>query len=218
MDSNEIATLLLLAVTLAAQPWSVLAGIVLVSTRNGLRKEIAYVIGWILALSTVMALTLVYAPANPTTSSSSDWVYISEIFIGGLLMIVLAIRWRRGAPPGHGGAPSWLARVDSMPVLLALVLGAFLPNYFVVVPAGTTLLQSGLHGTTLVLAAIAFVLLASVGVAAPLGVLVVRRDRAPETYASWRDWILTHSRAVSYGTGALIAGMVVIQGLSALAT
>jgi hypothetical protein len=217
MDSSEFATLILLALTLAAQPWSVVTGIVLVAARNGLRKEIAFVTGWVLALATVMALTLALAPDEPAASSSSDWAYIGEVVIGVALTGVLAVRWRRGAPGGAPAEPKWMARVDSMPTILALALGAFLPNYLVVVPAGNTLLQSSLTGAALVAAAVGFITLASVGVAAPLGVMIAHRDRAPETYAAWRAWIIAHSRAVSYATGILISVMVIIQGLSALA-
>jgi hypothetical protein len=39
MDAASMATLLLMALALAAQPWSVLAGIILVATRGGPAKE-----------------------------------------------------------------------------------------------------------------------------------------------------------------------------------
>jgi hypothetical protein len=64
---------------------------------------------------------------------------------------------------------------------------------------------------------VAFVLVASLGVAAPLGVLVVRRDRAPEVYAGWRTWILANNRAVTYGMGAVVAVVLVVKGLWSLA-
>lgn len=49
MDVASLATLLLMALVLAAQPWSVLAAIILVTTRGGVLKECAYAIGWIIA-------------------------------------------------------------------------------------------------------------------------------------------------------------------------
>ncbi len=65
--------------------------------------------------------------------------------------------------------------------------------------------------------AVAFVLVASLGVAAPLGVLVVRRERAPEVYAGWRTWILANNRSVTYGMGAVVAVVLVLKGLWGLA-
>lgn len=215
MDATSIATLLLMALALASQPWSVLAGIILVTTRRGVAKEIAYVIGWVGALTVVMAITVAMAPDTPSTASSAATA-AAEIALGLALAGFLAVRWRRtaGTP---ASSPTWLGRLDTMPWILALVLGAFLPNYVVVVAAATEMLQVGLTGGALAAAGVAFVLLASVGVAAPLAVLVTRRDRAPQVYARWRTWIIAHSREVSYGVGAVVAAVLVAKGLWGLA-
>jgi hypothetical protein len=215
MDAASMATLLLMALALAAQPWSVLAGIVLVATRGGLAKEVAYVVGWIAALTTVMAITVAMAPDTPSTSGSTATA-AAEIGLGLLLAGFLALRWRRTTGT-TAPTPSWMGRLDTMPWILALVLGAFLPNYFIVVAAATEMLQVGLTGASLAVVGVAFVLVASLGVAAPLGVLVVRRDRAPEVYAGWRTWILANNRAVTYGMGAVVAVVLVVKGLWSLA-
>jgi hypothetical protein len=214
MDAGSRVTLLLLALALAVQPWSVLAAIVLVTTRRGVVKEIAYTLGWVAALSAVAALTVAIAPSAATTASGGA-VSAVEVGVGVVLAIVLLVRWRRPweASPA---APAWMARLDAMPWVLAFVLGAFLPNYLVVVAAVDQLLQAGLSGTQLAAAAAAFVLVGSLGVAAPLGVLVVRRSQAARVYESWREWVVTHSRAVSYGTGALIAAVLVVKGVVGL--
>jgi hypothetical protein len=216
MDLASLATLLLMALALAAQPWSVLAGILVVATRGGVVKEIAYVVGWIAALSVVMAITVAMAPDTPSTSGSAATAAV-EIVLGLALGAVLAVRWRR-AEGTTAPTPSWMGRLDAMPWFLALALGAFLPNYFIVVGAATEMLQVGLTGTSLAVVGIAFVLVASLGVAAPLGVLVARRDRAPEVYAGWRTWITTHSRTVTYGMGAVVAVVLVVKGLWGVAT
>ncbi len=215
MDAASFATLLLMALALAAQPWSVLAGIVLVATRGGVAKEIAYVAGWVLALSTVMAVTVAMSPDTPSTSNSSVAAGV-EIALGLALAALLAVRWRRVAGT-ESPTPTWMGRLDSMPWILALVLGAFLPNYFVVVAAATEMLQLGLTGSSLAAAGVAFVIVASLGVAAPLGVLVVRRERAPEVYAGWRRWIQANNRTVTYGIGAVVALVLVVKGLWSLA-
>jgi hypothetical protein len=215
MDAASMATLLLMAVALAAQPWSVLAGIVLVATRGGLAKEVAYVVGWIAALSTVMAVTVAMAPDTPSTSGSTVTA-AAEIGLGLLLAGFLTLRWRKTAGT-TAPTPSWMGRLDTMPWILALVLGAFLPNYFIVVAAATEMLQIGLTGASLAVVGVVFVLVASLGVAAPLAVLVARRDQAPDVYAGWRTWIQANNRTVTYGMGAVVAGVLVVKGLWSLA-
>lgn len=215
MDASSLAALVLMAVALAAQPWSVLAGIILVATRGGVSKEVAYVVGWVAALGVVMAITVAMAPDTPGSSSSSVPA-AAEIALGLALGLLLWARWRR-TTGSAAATPSWMGRLDAMPWILALVLGAFLPNYFIVVAAATEMLQVGLTGAALVTAAVAFVLVASAGVAAPLVVLLVRRERAPDVYAGWRTWILANNRAVTYGMGAVVAGALVLKGLWGLA-
>ena len=215
MDASSLATLLLMALALAAQPWSVLAGIILVATRGGVVKEIAYVVGWVAALGVVTAITVAMAPDTPGSSSSSVPAAV-EIALGLALGLLLWVRWRR-TTGSTAATPSWMGRLDAMPWVLALVLGAFLPNYFIVVAAATEMLQVGLTGAALVAVAVAFVLVASAGVAAPLVVLLVRRDRAPDVYAGWRTWILANNRGVTYGMGAVVAAVLVVKGLWGLA-
>jgi Sec-independent protein secretion pathway component TatC len=216
MDAASAAALLLIALTLAAQPYSVLAGVILVATKRGVVKECAYVTGWMLALSAVMVIALAMAPDTPTTSTSTTTAAV-EIGLGLAFAAYLWFRWRKTSGT-EAPTPSWMGRLDTMPWALALVLGAFLPNYFLVVAGATEMVQIGLTGAALVTTAVVFVLVASLGVAAPLAVLVAKRDRAPEVYAGWRTWILANNRPVMYGMGAMIAVILVGKGLWALAS
>ena len=50
MDVASLLTLLLLALALAVQPWSVLAAVLLLASEAGAAKAMAYVAGWVLAL------------------------------------------------------------------------------------------------------------------------------------------------------------------------
>jgi hypothetical protein len=161
MDPASLAALLLMALALAAQPWSVLAGIVLVATHGGVVKEIAYVVGWIAALSTVMALSVALAPDTPRTSTPSTSAgAVVEIALGVALAVMLAVRWHRSSG-STTPVPSWMGRLDSLPWILALALGAFLPNYFIVVAAVTEMLQVGLAGTSLAAMGVLFIVVAS---------------------------------------------------------
>ena len=205
----------LLALGLAIQPWSVLAAIVLVATRRGVIKEIAYTMGWVIALSVVAALTVYLASDLPSTSSSKP-ASVIEIVLGALLALLLVIRWRRPVATAASPEPSWMSRLDKMPWVFAFALGAFLPNYVFVVGGVTEMLQVEWAGATLVVGIAAFVIVASIGVAAPLGVLVFRHKHATEIYSSWRAWIIEHSRAVSFGTIGVLAVLLLAKGLVGL--
>jgi hypothetical protein len=198
VDLASLLTLVLLALFLAVQPWSVLAAILLVTARGGLKKELAFVSGWVAALA--------------VTSTASQAHSAAELVAGVFLAGWLLRRWRHPKDAGTDSQPSWMTRLDTMPPLLAFGLGAFLPTYAVVVAAVSQLLTSGLTQASLLVAALAWVLLASAGVAAPLLVLVIDRDHAPETYQRWRAWITAHSRAVLYGVGGFVSLVLVVKG------
>ncbi|HEY5187122.1 MAG TPA: GAP family protein [Actinomycetes bacterium] len=216
MDLAAVLTLALLALFLAVQPWSVLAAILLVTARGGVKKELAYAGGWVVALAVVAVVTVLVYPNVPQTSTTSQGHAVVELAVGLFLGGWLLRRWRHPRDAGTDSQPSWMARLDTMSPLLAFGLGAFLPTYAVVVAAVSEMLSSGLAQGWLLVAALGWVLVASTGVASPLLVLVTDRDHAPQTYQRWRVWIVAHSRAVLYGVGGLVCLVLVTKGIVGL--
>ena len=216
MDLASVLTLVLLAFFLAAQPWSVLAAILLVTSRGGMKKELAFVAGWVTALAAVAVVTVLVYPSVPKTSTAGQTQSAVELAVGLAVAAWLAWRWRHPKQVGTDTEPPWMARLDGMPALLAFGLGAFLPTYAVVVAAVSELLSSGLSQASLLLVALGWVVLASLGVASPLFVLVTKRDQAAEVYQRWRVWIIGHSRAVLYLVGGLVCVVLIVKGLVGL--
>ena len=218
MTVASLMTLLLMAFALAAQPWSVLAGILLVTSQRGITKELFYVTGWVLALSVVFAVSVAVFPATPGDSSAQTPLHIAEIVLGLVLALFLLSRWRRPPITQRATEPAWLSKLDAMSPVLALALGAFLPNYIIVLAAAGQVLQLTYSNAVLLAIAVTFVVLASLGVAAPLGVRVFRPGQASAIYARWRTWLIENSRAVTYATGGLVAAVIVIKGIVGLIT
>ena len=214
MELASLLTLLLMALFLAVQPWSVLAAILLVTAQDGMKKEIAYVGGWVTALLAVAVTTVLVYPDIPQGSTSNNSQAAVELGVGILFGGWLLWRWRNPKDAATEKQPSWMARLDTMSPLLAVGLGAFLPSYFVVVAAVSEMISSGLSQGWLLFAALGWVLLASTGVASPLWPLVSDRANAPETYERWRAWITAHSRSLLYLVGALVAVVLIGKGLN----
>jgi threonine/homoserine/homoserine lactone efflux protein len=223
VDVASLLTLLLLALALAVQPWSVLASVLLIASEGGVRKAMAYVAGWVLALAAVAIVTIALYPATPTVASSSPWASWVQIAAGVALGGWLLVRLRRPATAKSdakpaGSQPQWMARLDSMTLLPAFVLGAFLPNYAVVVAAVGNVVQAGLSQAWATVVLILFIVVASAGVAAPLLVLVFRREDAPEIYQRWRAWLIEHGHALLSVVLAVVAVVLVAKGIVGLAT
>ena len=214
MDAASAAALLLIALTLAAQPYSVLAGVILVATKRGVVKECAYVAGWMLALSVVMAIALAMAPDTPTTSTSTTTAAV-EIALGLAFGAYLWFRWRKTSGT-QAPTPAWMGRLDTMPWALALVLGAFLPE---LLPRRRRCDRDGPDRpdrAALVATAVVFILVASLG--RPAGRTRGQARSGTRGLCGWRTWILANNRPVMYGMGAMIAVILIGKGLWALAS
>ena len=229
MDVASLLTLLLLALALAVQPWSVLAAVLLITSEGGVAKNTAYVVGWVLALVPVAVATIALYPETPKAAASSAWTSWVEIAAGVALAGWLLIRsrrpnapepqgsGRRNAPP-QGAQPKWMSRLDSMSLLPAFVLGAFLPNYAIVVAAVSNVVQTGLSKGQAGVILVLFIVVASAGVAAPLLLLAFRRDAAPGIYQGWRVWLIANGQRVLTVVLAVVALALVVKGVIGLAT
>src|SRR3954462_13566627 len=125
MDVGSLLTLGLLALFLAAQPWSVLAAALLVTSQRGVVKESAYVAGWVSALAVVAFATVLLYPAVPRAAKTSHGRALGDVGLGLVLAGWLKGRWRHRKEPGAQSEPKWLTRFDTMSPVLAYGLGAF---------------------------------------------------------------------------------------------
>src|SRR5690348_3787182 len=85
VDLGSLLTLGLLALFLAAQPWSVLAAVLLVTSRRGVVKESAYAAGWLSALAVVAVATVLLYPDVPRSATTGHGHALVEVVLGVVL-------------------------------------------------------------------------------------------------------------------------------------
>ena len=96
MDVASLLTLLLLALALAAQPWSVLAAVLLVAFEHGVPKTIA-VAGWVCAVAAVASagvaapLLVLALRGEEAPAIHQRWRAWLVAHGQGLLTVVLAV-------------------------------------------------------------------------------------------------------------------------------
>jgi hypothetical protein len=212
VDVASLLTLLLLAGALAAQPWSVLASVLLVTSDRGVAKVVAYAAGWAGALLVVAAVTFAAHPDGSRSASTSPLLSWVELGAGVALSAYLVVRLRRPRRPAQTKQPRWMDRLNSMSLPAAFVLGAFLPNYVIVVAAVNEMLEADLTPGGLAFAAVAFVLVSSLGVGAPLLVLAFRRGDAEPVYRSWRTWLTAHGETVVMVVLTMVVVVLLAKG------
>jgi hypothetical protein len=218
VDVVSLLTLLLLALALAVQPWSVLAAVLLVASEDGVAKATAYVAGWVLALMAVAVATVALYPDKPKVASSAPWASWVQVASGVALGGWLLVRSRRPVTAKSDSQPKWMSRLDSMSPAPAFVLGGFLPNYAIVVAAVGNVIQAGLPQARAAVVMSLFVVVASAGVAAPLLLIVIRRNDAPAIYQRWRAWLVAHGQALVQVVLAVVAVVLVAKGIVGLVT
>src|SRR5262249_49135326 len=114
-------------------PGSVVTVIVLLTMPAGLRRAVAFILGWLLPLLRLAVLMIFVLhgqdfSAKHTTPSRAASVV--EIVLGGLLLVGSWRVYRRPREKkGPESPPKWLDRIDRTHWLIAVAVGALMLSY-----------------------------------------------------------------------------------------
>jgi threonine/homoserine/homoserine lactone efflux protein len=198
-----IGDILPFAVGAAISPFPIIAMVLMLTTARARVNGLAFLVGWILGLTAIGVIVLAIAGgADASSSDASDGVSWVKLGLGVLLLSVALRQWR--GRPQHGEQPTmpkWMDSVESFTAPKALgagvVLSAVNPkNLLLSVGAATIVAQSGISGADEAIAYAVFALIATIGVAVPLGIYFALGDRAPAKLASLREWLGLHNAAI----------------------
>ncbi|MFI8787910.1 GAP family protein [Streptomyces sp. NPDC055105] len=168
--------------------------------------ELLFTVGWILGLSVLGAVML--AIASPAGASAHNhpatWVGVLKLALGVFLVLFGARLWhRRPKDPSQAKLPKWMGAIDRLtPVKvfglgLALALAALnAKNAPLTIAAGAAIGSAGLPVGQQIASLAIFVLIATLGLLAPLGVFLLGGERAKTTLGNWKDWAAQHNVAV----------------------
>ena len=189
-------------------PGSVVTVIVLLSMSSGRLRAVAFICGWVLALAVLAALMVLvlngqdFGSTRTTPSRAASAV---EVLLGCLLLFGSVRVYRRPRQEkGPQSPPRWLDRLDRTHWQLSIAVGALMLSYALTLAAWSEILKAEVSTLDALGAALVFALTSIVTIAAPLAVVVFAPDRSARVLASWKEWLLGHSRSI-----ALIALMVV---------
>jgi hypothetical protein len=159
------------------------------------------VAGWVIGMLVVIALLLFVVSPDPVVGDASEPSTLSSVvrLLLGVVLLFLAFRRWRGRPElgVETALPSWTETLEKATPMAALGLGAVFSglnpkNLAFTVAAALAIAQADLTmGAKLVPIAI-YVLIASVGVAAPVIWYFVARESAIKTLTGWRGWLTTN--------------------------
>jgi len=187
--------LILIGLVISLEPIPLTAFIVVLASKNGVRKGAAFIFGWLLSLAIVIALTILVTgnkPPKPSTAPSLAALAV-KILIGVVLLVIAVRQYRRlGRPKPPKDPPKWQTGVDNMSLWFALALGPLTQPWGLVAAGIATITEAKLSSFEDYLAIILFCL---VSTSTYLAMEVYAGFRPVQTQAlldGIRTWIDTH--------------------------
>jgi Sap, sulfolipid-1-addressing protein len=201
---HAVGDVLGLAAAVAVSPLPIIAIILILATPRGRLNGPLFTLGWILGLGAMGAIMLaIGGPGGASTHQHpATWVGGLKLALGVLLVLFGARQWhRRPADPSQAQLPGWMAAIDRFtpPKILGLgvVLSAGnLKNVPLTIAAGASISSAGIPVPQQIATLAIFVIIASLGVVAPLAVYLIMGERAKSVLGNWRDWAAQHNVAV----------------------
>lgn len=201
---NALGDVLGLAAGVAVSPLPIVAIILVLATPRGRLNGSLFAIGWLVGLSALGAVMLaIGGPAGASTHQQpAIWVGGLKLALGVLLVLFGTRQWRRRpADASQAQLPTWMAAIDRFTPIKIFGLGlalsaANLKNAPLTIAAGASISSAGLPVGQQIASLALFVMIASLGLLAPLGVVLFMGGRAMNVLGRWRDWAVRHNTAV----------------------
>ena len=201
-------------------PVSVVTVIVLLSMPSGRRRALAFVLGWLIAIAGIAAITIFvlhgqdFGSKHSTPSRAASAL---EVVLGSVLLLWAVVAYRRREPSKGGTTePKWLGRVEGTHWLLALAVGAIMLSYGLTLAAASEILKANVSRLDAAGAILLFSLASIVTVAAPIVLAVAAPERSAQRLAAWKAWLLGNSRAVALVVLIVVAAFLIVRGISDL--
>ena len=204
--------LLLIGLAIALDPLPLMAFMVVLPSKHGVRKGAAFVFGWLVSLAIVVTVTVLATGNNPPEPETAPSLAALAVKIAiGVYLVEIAIRRRRmtGQPKKPKKPAKWQASVDSMSPWFAMGLAPALQPWALIGAGAATVVEAKLSGWESYLALVLFCLLASASYLAMETYAAARPEQSRAFLARFRTWIETHTDQVIIW-GSLILGLWII--------
>ena len=191
--------LILIGLVISLEPIPLTAFIVVLASKNGVRKGAAFLFGWLLSLAIVIAVTVLVTgnkPPKPSTAPSLG-ALAAKILIGVVLLVIALRQYRKlGKPKPPKKTPKWQTGVDNMSMWFAIALGPLTQPWGLVAAGVATITEAKLASWESYVALILFCL---VSTSTYLAMEIYAGFRPAQTQALLdriRNWIDTHTDQV----------------------
>src|SRR5215212_3249344 len=219
---SAIGQILPLAIGVALSPVPIIAVVLMLGTPRASATGPAFVLGWIAGLSVVGAVILLVSSGADASEGGApaDWVGWLKILLGVLLLAVAVKEWRSRPHGGERPAlPKWMQTTDRFTpgrsVAMGVALSAVNPkNLLLVVGAAAAIAQTGIPSGQQAAALAVFVVIATLGPGAPVGMYFTMRARSERLLGELKDWMAANNATIMAVLCLVIAAKLVGDGIS----
>jgi hypothetical protein len=190
-----VADLVLLALGIALQPFRLSAFILILSSEDGTKKGLGFILGWLTSLVLVIAVVVLITGDRPVRLRTvpSTVVLIIKLALGIALIVFAAVQWRQRNRARR--TPAWVDRLDAMSPWAAAVIAAIVQPWTLVAAAAATAAQARLASVGGYLALASFCLLATSSFIF-MELYAVLAPAASTHLAALRTWLDMHGNEV----------------------
>jgi hypothetical protein len=216
--------LLPFALGIALNPTPIVAAILLLTSNRGMRKGIAYLVGWLIGLITLLTTVVLVVSSRDYrrasfTAQLTDWALLS---FGVVLLIMAWIQWRkRPLPDEESLSLKWLrgmVQVNSFEAWSAgLFFGLFSVRNILLTGAAAMIMGESIMSTDgMLFSCLLFVTIASLGIALPVMLAATQSDQANATLTEWENWLSLHNLTINWIVRVVIAVQLLAISLTRL--
>jgi Sap, sulfolipid-1-addressing protein len=190
---HVVLDLIIIGLAITLEPLTIVAFILILIAQQGVRKGLAFILGWMACLVAVIAAVVALTGGKPPRSHTapSTAALVVKALLGVVLLWVAYRQWRRMGRPRK--PPGWMARLDHLSLWTAAGLGIFLQPWSLVAAGAATVVRAQLSTVGDWLTLLLFCLLATSSFLVMELYVTFAPEAAGPRLERVRAWIGTHT-------------------------
>jgi hypothetical protein len=194
--------------------------IVVLTSKRGPVKSVAYGMGFFVALwlpTFLLAWTGKQTIAvSGASGASSTWGVLIHGVMGAILLVVAVVAFRKHLRrPSPAMEPRWMKTLDSTPMLMVFALGGVIvlnpKNVPLLISAAVDYAQASLSTVQLAIVVTVFAALGSLLIFLPIVLVHLAPEFSARVFGTIRAWFVAHN-AIVLAAICLVAGVVMLGG------
>lgn len=190
---------------IAISPIPIIAVILMLMSPRSKQLGVSFLLGWLVGILVAVTIFVLLADVLPEAAAEGTSQPIAgtiQLVLGAGLLFLSLRQWRSRPAAGETPElPAWMSKIDTMKPGAALGLGFLLAavnpkNLLVAASAGMTIGRGGLEIASLIIAILAFTVLAALTVLIPVLFALIAPKAASAVLTGIRAWLTAHNAAI----------------------